>query len=75
MARLVIQLEIDRNLPMLDRILADIPNQSADSLVDGMMKEEEEHYSYEHYYGSQKHQVFAPVFRYAFCSRANFIAY
>ena len=61
--RLTIKLEIVRNLVMLDRVLADIPNQSADTLVDGMERREEEQYSYEHYYGTQKHQVFTPSFR------------
>ena len=49
---------------MLDRVLGDIQNQSADNLVDGLVKEEEEMYSYEHYYGTQRHQVFSPSFRY-----------
>ena len=62
--RLTIKLEIVRNLVMLDRVLADIPNQSADTLVDGMERREEEQYSYEHYYGTQKHQVFTPSYRY-----------
>ena len=36
--RLTIKLEIVRNLAMLDRVLADIPNQSADTLVDRMVR-------------------------------------
>ena len=61
--RLTIKLEIVRNLVMLDRVLADIPNQSADTLVDGMVRGEEEEYSYQHYYGTQKHQVFTQTYR------------
>ena len=48
---------------MLDRVLADIPNQSADTLVDGMVRGEEEEYSYQHYYGTHKHQVFTQTYR------------
>ena len=61
--RVTIKLEIARNIAMLDRILSDIPNQSANNLVDGVEETEEEKYSYEHYYGTQKHQVFSTSYR------------
>ena len=50
---------MERNKPLVDRILSDITYQSADNLVDGLTKAEEEGYTYAHYYGSQKHQTYA----------------
>merc|ERR1711953_154235 len=50
--------ELDRNRPLVDRLLSDITYQSADNLVDGMTKIEEEGYTYEHYYGNKKYQTF-----------------
>ena len=40
----------------MDRLLSDITYQSADNLVDGLTKAEEEGYTYEHYYGNKKYQ-------------------
>jgi len=51
--------ELERNKPLIDRILSDITYQSADNLVDGLTKVEEEGYTYSHYYGSQQHQTYA----------------
>jgi len=48
--------ELDRNRPLVDRLLSDITYQSADNLVDGLTKLEEEGYTYEHYYGDKKYQ-------------------
>jgi len=50
--------ELDRNRPLVDRLLSDITYQSADNLVDGLTKIEEEGYTYEHYYGDKKYQQF-----------------
>ena len=44
--------ELERNKPLVDRILSDITYQSADNLVDGLTKLEEEGYNYAHYYGA-----------------------
>ena len=38
--------------------------QSADNLVDGLTKAEEEGYTYAHYYGSQKQQVYTENYKY-----------
>jgi hypothetical protein len=51
-----IQYELDRNRPLVDRLLSDITYQSADNLVDGLTKAEEEGYTYEHYFGDKKFQ-------------------
>lgn len=50
--------ELERNKPLVDRILSDITYQSADNLVDGLTKGQEEGYTYKHYYGSTKHQTY-----------------
>ena len=42
----------------MDRILSDITYQSADNLVDGLTKVEEEGYNYAHYYGHGAHQSY-----------------
>ena len=55
--------ELERNKPLIDRILSDITYQSADNLVDGLTKVEEEGYTYSHYYGSQKHQTYADNYK------------
>ncbi|XP_023322375.1 uncharacterized protein LOC111696859 [Eurytemora carolleeae] len=51
-----IKYELTRNLPLLDRVLSDVAYQSADNLVDGLTKVEEEGYTYNHYYGDFKEQ-------------------
>ena len=55
--------ELDRNRPLVDRLLSDITYQSADNLVDGMTKIEEEGYTYEHYYGNKKYQTFGQDYK------------
>ena len=40
-------------MPIVDRLLSDISYQSADNLVDGLTKYQEERYTFKHYYGSQ----------------------
>ena len=55
--------ELDRNRPLVDRLLSDITYQSADNLVDGLTKIEEEGYTYEHYYGDKKYQTLGPDFK------------
>ena len=55
--------ELDRNRPLVDRLLSDITYQSADNLVDGLTKIEEEGYTYEHYYGNKKYQTFGQDFK------------
>ena len=46
-------------MPLVDRILSDITYQSADNLVDGLTKREEEGYNYQHYYGQKGVQAYA----------------
>ena len=41
-----IQYELDRNMEMLSRLLSDISYQSADNLVDGLTKLQEENYNH-----------------------------
>ena len=53
-----IKYELDRNLPIVDRLLSDISYQSADNLVDGLTKYQEEHYNYKHYFGSENLQLY-----------------
>ena len=50
--------ELERNKPLVDRILSDITYQSADNLVDGLTKLEEEGYNYAHYYGAGSQKTF-----------------
>ena len=47
----------------MDRLLSDITYQSADNLVDGLTKADEEGYTYEHYYGKTKHQHYGADFQ------------
>ena len=51
-----IQYELDANRPLVDRLLSDVTYQSADNLVDGLTKAEEEGYNYERYYGKLEHK-------------------
>ena len=51
-----IKYQLANNKPLVDRLLSDITYQSADNLVDGLTKAEEEGYTYEHYYGNKKYQ-------------------
>ena len=57
--RETVKYELERNKPLVDRILSDITYQSADNLVDGLTKAEEEGYSYKHYYGHKNIQAYA----------------
>ena len=50
--------ELERNKPLVDRILSDITYQSADNLVDGLTKLEEAGYNYAHYYGHGPQQSY-----------------
>merc|ERR1719208_409329 len=54
--------ELERNKPLVDRILSDITYQSADNLVDGLTKIEEEGYNYAHYYGNGAHKSYKDDF-------------
>lgn len=54
--RETIKYELAHNKALVDRLLSDITYQSADNLVDGLTKANEEGYTYEHYYGNKKHQ-------------------
>jgi len=54
--------ELERNKPLVDRILSDITYQSADNLVDGLTKIEEEGYNYAHYYGAGSHKSYKDDF-------------
>ena len=42
----------------MDRILSDITYQSADNLVDGLTKAQEEGYTYHHYFGPGHHRAY-----------------
>ena len=55
-----IKYELANNKALVDRLLSDITYQSADNLVDGLTKANEEGYTYEHYYGNKKHQHYGP---------------
>ena len=55
--------ELERNRPLVERLLSDITYQSADNLVDGLTKLEEEGYTYDHYYGKKKFQSFGPDYQ------------
>lgn len=48
----------------MDRILSDITYQSADNLVDGLTKIEEEGYNYAHYYGAGSHKTYKDDYKY-----------
>lgn len=61
--RETIQYELERNKHLVDRLLSDITYQSANNLVDGLTKAEEEGYTYEHYYGNKKHQTYGSDYR------------
>ena len=61
--RETIQFELERNRPLVDRLLSDITYQSADNLVDGLTKADEEGYTYEHYFGNTKHQHYGADFQ------------
>ena len=50
--------ELERNKPLVDRILSDITYQSADNLVEGLTKLEEEGYNYAHYYGAGSQKTY-----------------
>jgi hypothetical protein len=62
--RETIKYELANNKPLVDRLLSDITYQSADNLVDGLTKANEEGYTYEHYYGNKKHQHFGSDYQY-----------
>ena len=53
-----IQYELERNKHLVDRLLSDITYQSADNLVDGLTRAEEEGYDYKHYYGNNSPQKY-----------------
>ena len=61
--RETIEYELKRNKELVDRLLSDITYQSADNLVDGLTKLEEEGYTYEHYYGDKHYQQFGPEYK------------
>lgn len=56
--RETIKHELEHNLPLVERLLSDITYQSADNLVDGLTRAQEEGYTYEHYYGKKKVQQY-----------------
>ena len=47
----------------MDRILSDITYQSADNLVDGLTKLQEQGYNYAHYYGNGAHKSYKDDFK------------
>ena len=55
--------ELERNKPLVDRILSDITYQSADNTVDGLTKVEEQGYNYAHYYGNGAHKSYKDDFK------------
>ncbi len=58
-----IQYELERNKHLVTRLLSDITYQSADNLVDGLTKAEEEGYTYEHYYGNRPYQNYGKDYK------------
>lgn len=48
----MIKYAIKKDRSYLKKLLADVEYQSADNMVDGLTKKQEEGYSYEHYYGT-----------------------
>ena len=44
---------MENNTPLVELLLSDISYQSADNLVDGLTKYQEEHFTLRHYFGSQ----------------------
>ena len=48
-----IQSELERNRHLVERLLSDVSYQSADNLVDGLTKYQEERYTLGHYFGSK----------------------
>ena len=49
---------MERNRPIVDRLLSDISYQSADNLVDGLTMYQEERYTLNHYYGPQNLKLY-----------------
>ena len=58
-----IKYELERNMPIVNRLLSDISYQSADNLVDGLTKYQEERYTLQHYFGSQNLNLYDNDFR------------
>nr|XP_040574366.1 LOW QUALITY PROTEIN: uncharacterized protein LOC121123311 [Lepeophtheirus salmonis] len=54
-----IKYELEKNRGLVEKFLTDITYQSADNLVDGLSKIEEEGYTYEHYFGNKKYQTYS----------------
>ena len=54
---------MERNRPIVDRLLSDISYQSADNLVDGLTKYQEERYTFQHYYGQQHLKLYNKEYR------------
>jgi len=52
---------LKENPPLTARLMSDVTYQSADNLVDGLTKAEEEQYSREHYYGVATHDEHVPI--------------
>ena len=46
--------------------MSDITYQSADNLVDGLTKIEEEGYNYAHYYGGGSHKTYKDDYKYVY---------
>ena len=57
-SRETIKNEIDRNTPIVDMLLSDISNQSAENLVNGLSREQEEVYTSKHYFGAGKLRLY-----------------
>ena len=53
-----IQSELERNQHLVERLLSDVSYQSADNLVDGLTKYQEERYTLQHYFGSKHMNVY-----------------
>ena len=56
--------EIEQNVALVRRLLSDVSFQSADNLVDGLTKYQEEGYSYQHYYGSDSPLLYTADYEY-----------
>ena len=53
-----VKYELEHNKSLVRRLLSDVSYQSADNLVDGLTKYQEEAYNYKHYYGTDQHLLY-----------------
>jgi len=59
-----VKYELEHNKSLVRRLLSDVSYQSADNLVDGLTKQQEEGYNYKHYYGTDQHLLYNADYQY-----------